>query len=139
MPCSVLYTLLACVNYSCWLKTLTSLERPQVDGRGRHDVRTFYPRTTDSVAMTVVPKRAYTLEFKLGVVEWVESNQQSYRSAARQFGLDRKIIRTWVGQKASLISALTTLGPQRKKMRRGEGCGSARMMALWVRAVVAPG
>ena len=75
------------------------------------------------VAMTVVPKRAYTLEFKLSVVEWVESNQQSYRAAARQFGLDRKIIRTWVGRKASLVSALATHGPKRKKVHRGEGCG----------------
>lgn len=74
-----------------------------------------------AATMTVVPKRAYTLEFKLSVVEWVESNQQSYRAAARQFGLDRKIIRTWVGRKASLVSALATHGPKRKKVHRGQG------------------
>lgn len=77
--------------------------------------------------MTVVPKRAYTLEFKLSVVEWVESNQQSYRAAARQFGLDRKIIRTWVGRKASLVSALATHGPKRKKVHRGRAPISEHM------------
>lgn len=46
--------------------------------------------------------RSFTLEFKVGVVEWVELHSSSVRAAALHFGLDRKVVRTWLNQKHTL-------------------------------------
>jgi len=46
--------------------------------------------------------RSFTVEFKVGVVEWVEFNSSSVRAAAIHFGLDRKVVRAWLKQKDTL-------------------------------------
>lgn len=46
--------------------------------------------------------RSFTVEFKVGVVEWVEHHSSSVRAAAIHFGLDRKVVRAWLRQKQSL-------------------------------------
>ncbi len=40
--------------------------------------------------------RSFTLEFKVGVVDWVELHSSSLRAAASHFGLDRKVVRAWL-------------------------------------------
>ena len=57
--------------------------------------------------------KSYTLEFKLSVIDWVQSNKASIRSASKQFGLTRKMIRTWIQSKDTLSSALVVHGPNR--------------------------
>ena len=46
--------------------------------------------------------RSFTIEFKVGVVEWVELHSSSVRAAAIHFGLDRKVVRNWINQKETL-------------------------------------
>jgi FKBP-type peptidyl-prolyl cis-trans isomerase len=46
--------------------------------------------------------RSFTVEFKVGVIEWVEFHSSSVRGAAIHFGLDRKVVRTWLSQKQAL-------------------------------------
>ena len=46
--------------------------------------------------------RSFTLEFKVGVVEWVELHSSSLRGAASHFGLDRKMLRSWIKNKERL-------------------------------------
>ena len=64
--------------------------------------------------------RSYTLEFKLSVVEWVESQKCSFRAAAKQFGVDRKIVRSWVDSKHTLLAALMHHGPHKRKLHNGK-------------------
>ena len=46
--------------------------------------------------------RSFTVEFKIGVVEWVEHHSSSVRAASVHFGLDRKVIRSWIRKKQVL-------------------------------------
>ena len=64
-------------------------------------------------------RKSYTTEFKLSVVEWVESHKSSVRAAAKQFGVDRKLVRAWLGHKPLLNSALLQHGPNRRKLHCG--------------------
>lgn len=64
--------------------------------------------------------RSYTLEFKLSVVEWVESQKCSLRAAAKQFGVDRKVVRSWVESKHTLLAALMHHGPHKRKLHNGK-------------------
>ena len=64
--------------------------------------------------------RSYTLEFKLGVIQWVESHKCSLRAASKQFGVDRKVIRSWVDSRQVLLSALVHYGPHRRKLHNGK-------------------
>ena len=64
-------------------------------------------------------KSSYTLQFKMGVVDWVESNKSSVRAAAKKFGVDRKMIRNWLSNKDKLKISLLMHGPSRKKMHQG--------------------
>lgn len=64
--------------------------------------------------------RSYTLEFKLGVIQWVESHKCSLRAASKQFGVDRKVIRSWVDSREMLLSALVHYGPNRRKLHNGK-------------------
>ena len=66
-----------------------------------------------------VRHRAYTLDFKLAVVDWFHSHSASYRGAARQFGIDRKMVRDWVERKESLRTAVSHYGPNKKKLHHG--------------------
>ena len=63
--------------------------------------------------------RAYTLDFKLAVVDWLHSHSASYRAAARQFGIDRKMVRDWVERKEFLRKAVLHHGPKKKKLHHG--------------------
>ena len=65
------------------------------------------------------PRASYTLDFKLRVVDWVQRSGASYRAASRTFGVDRKLLRSWVERRATLSSALAALGPQRRKLHSG--------------------
>lgn len=63
--------------------------------------------------------RAYTLDFKLAVVDWLHSHSASYRAAARRFGIDRKMVREWVERKEFLRRAVAHYGPNKKKLHHG--------------------
>lgn len=63
--------------------------------------------------------RAYTLDFKLAVVNWLHSHSASYRAAARQFRIDRKMVRDWVKRKEFLRRAVLHYGPNKKKLHHG--------------------
>lgn len=63
--------------------------------------------------------RAYTLDFKLAVVDWLHSHSASYRAAARRFGIDRKMVRDWVERKEFLRRAVSHYGPNKKKLHHG--------------------
>jgi len=63
--------------------------------------------------------RAYTLDFKLAVVDWLHTNSASYRAAARQFRIDRKMVRDWVERKEFLRRAVLHYGPNKKKLHHG--------------------
>lgn len=64
-------------------------------------------------------KSSYTLQFKMGVVEWVELNKSSVRAAAKKFGVDRKMVRSWLSSKERLKSSLLIHGPNKKKLHKG--------------------
>ncbi len=68
---------------------------------------------------SITGHRSYTLEFKLSVVDWIQSTNASIRAASKQFGVDRKLIRTWLNSKETLSSALVVHGPNRRKLHRG--------------------
>ena len=63
--------------------------------------------------------RAYTLDFKLAVVDWLHSHSASYRAAAKQFGVDRKMVREWVERREYLRTAIIHHGPNKKKLHQG--------------------
>lgn len=64
-------------------------------------------------------RASYTVDFKLSVVDWVESGGRSLREASKQFGVDRKCIRHWVKERAVLGSARVQQGPLTRKMHGG--------------------
>lgn len=64
-------------------------------------------------------RASYTVDFKLSVVEWVQSNGKSVRAASKQFGVDRKCIREWLKEKEVLGSARVLHGPQKRKLHGG--------------------
>ncbi len=64
-------------------------------------------------------RASYTLQFKMGVVEWVESTGASLRAAAKKFSVDRKMIRNWIGNKERMKSALLARGPGMRKLHEG--------------------
>lgn len=64
-------------------------------------------------------RASYTVDFKLSVVDWVESGGRSLREASKQFGVDRKCIRHWVKERAVLGSARVQQGPQTRKLHGG--------------------
>ena len=63
--------------------------------------------------------RAYTLQYKLSVVDWIKRNGSSTRAASKRFGLHRKIVRTWLEKEAELHAAVSSVGPQRSRLRVG--------------------
>lgn len=64
-------------------------------------------------------RASYTLQFKMGVVEWVESNGASVRAAAKKYSLDRKMVRNWLSNKDSMKTALLARGPGMRKLHEG--------------------
>ncbi len=64
-------------------------------------------------------RASYTLQFKMGVVEWVESTGASVRAAAKKFSIDRKMIRNWLLNKDRMKSALLARGPGMRKLHEG--------------------
>ena len=64
-------------------------------------------------------RASYTVDFKLSVVEWVQSNGKSVRAASKQFGVDRKCIREWLKERDVLGSARVLHGPQKRKLHGG--------------------
>ncbi len=77
------------------------------------------PSTPLHPSPSITGHRSYTLEFKLSVVDWILSSKASIRAASKQFGVDRKLIRTWLNTKDTLSSALATHGPNRRKLHSG--------------------
>lgn len=75
-------------------------------------------------------RKSYTTEFKLSVVEWVENHKSSVRAAAKQFGVDRKLVRVWLGHKPLLNSALLQHGPNRRKLHCGRPPASQELDRL---------
>ena len=68
---------------------------------------------------TIVTRRTYTLEFKLGVLEWMNTHKSSIRAAARRFDVHRRMIQRWSEGEAELNEAVMTSGAQRRKIRSG--------------------
>ena len=66
-----------------------------------------------------VTHRAYTLQYKLSVVDWIKRHSSSTRAASKRFGLHRKIVRTWLEKEAELHAAVSSVGPQRSRLRVG--------------------
>ena len=66
-----------------------------------------------------VTHRAYTLEFKLSVVDWIRKHGSSTRAASKRFGIHRKMVRTWLEKEDALQTALVSVGPQRRRLRAG--------------------
>lgn len=66
-----------------------------------------------------VTHRAYTLEFKLSVVDWIRKQGSSTRAASKRFGIHRKMVRSWLEKEDALQSALVAVGPQRRRLRAG--------------------
>lgn len=64
-------------------------------------------------------RASYTVDFKLSVVEWIQSNGKSVRAASKQFGVDRKCIREWLKEREVLGSARVLRGPQKRKLHGG--------------------
>ena len=64
-------------------------------------------------------RQAYTVQFKLGVVQWMKKHESSARAAARMFGVHRKMIRSWMDREEALVAALQTCGPNRRKLNSG--------------------
>lgn len=75
-------------------------------------------------------RKSYTTEFKLRVVEWVENHRSSVRAAAKQFGVDRKLVRVWLEHKPLLNSALLRHGPNRRKLHCGRPPASQELDRL---------
>lgn len=63
--------------------------------------------------------KRYTIEFKLAVVDWMKHHSSSYRAAAKQFGVDRKMVREWMNNRAEYVCALRKHGPQRCRVHGG--------------------
>ena len=63
--------------------------------------------------------KRYTIEFKLAVVDWIKHHKSSFRAAAKQFGVDRKMIREWTTNKNTYEVAMTKHGPQRCRVQGG--------------------
>ena len=72
----------------------------------------------NKMASKEVHKR-YTIEFKLAVVDWMKHHSSSYRAAAKQFGIDRKMVREWMNNRAEYECAMRKHGPQRCRMHGG--------------------
>ena len=72
-------------------------------------------------------RKSYTTEFKLGVVEWVETHCSSVRAASKHFGVDRKLVRMWLEHKPQLSSALLQHGPNRRKLHSGRSPASSKL------------
>ena len=63
--------------------------------------------------------KRYTIEFKLAVVDWIKHHKSSYRAAAKQFGVDRKMIREWSANKDVYEVAMNKHGSQRCRVQGG--------------------
>ena len=81
--------------------------------------------TTVSQARASAKRRSYTLQYKLSVVEWIENHDTNLSCAARKFGVDRKLLRSWVAEKAALAAARSAHGPSKKKLHNGRPPRSA--------------
>ncbi len=66
-------------------------------------------------------RASYTLQFKMGVVEWVESTGASVRAAAKKYSVDRKMIRNWLSNKERMRAALLSRGPSPGLRKLHEG------------------
>ena len=58
-----------------------------------------------SYAALHIKHRAYTVQFKLKVLDWYYANGQNKRQAADHFGLDRKRVRDWLKIEPQLRAA----------------------------------
>ena len=63
--------------------------------------------------------KRYTIEFKLAVVDWMKHHGSSYRAAAKQFGVDRKMVREWMNNRTEYETAMRKHGPQRCRVHGG--------------------
>lgn len=63
--------------------------------------------------------KRYTIEFKLAVVDWMKHHDSSYRAAAKQFGVDRKMVREWMNNRIEYETAMRKHGPQRCRVHGG--------------------
>lgn len=63
-------------------------------------------------------RRAYTLEFKLCVLDWMKRHSESTRGTARRFGIHRRMIQRWKESEAELNQALAANGARRKKIHQ---------------------
>ena len=64
-------------------------------------------------------RKTYTLEFKLGVLDWYKRHQSSVRGTARRFGVHRRMVQRWLDNESELTAAAVTSGMQRKKLSSG--------------------
>ena len=80
------------------------------DSKWRHNV----------TRMSTAPRRTYTLEFKLSVLEWMKTNRESTRGTARRFGIHRRMVQKWKESESKMAQAFTTNGAHRKKIHQAE-------------------
>ena len=71
--------------------------------------------------VSVSSRRTYTLEFKLGVLEWMKSHGSSVRGTARRFGIHRRMVQRWMEKESELNLAFVIDGAQRKKIHHQSG------------------
>lgn len=64
-------------------------------------------------------RKSYTLQYKLEVVQWVEEHESSLRQASKQFGITRRVLRTWCEQRNQLREALDSSDPNKRKLHSG--------------------
>lgn len=97
--------------------------------------------TSSTGTTTKATRRTYTLEFKLGVLEWVKKHKSSVRAAARRFGIHRRMVQRWIDGEAKLTEAAMLCGTQRRKIRSGRPVLSEELdmrLSLWLQAQVKP-
>ena len=72
----------------------------------------------DELKNSNTTRRAYTLEFKLGVLEWMKKNDGSTRGTARRFGIHRRMIQKWKENESELTQAFGAKGGRRMKIHQ---------------------
>lgn len=72
-----------------------------------------------SVRQAPEQRRTYTLEFKLGVLEWLKKHKSSVRATARRFSVHRRMVQRWLDSEIELSSAVATRGSKCKKLGKG--------------------
>ena len=78
-----------------------------------------------------MPKnRSYTVTFKLQVIQWHRQNGGNVSETARNFNVDRKRVREWMGQEDVLLMHRRGAEAQKKRIGGGASAKSEELDAL---------